>query len=171
MEQFPRTPPSGAPLTFPKGLFPKEIAYHTVNPLNHNPTNTKGVEKQQKTLPRILCVDDNNFVRAAICSILTRKGWDCKSAKGGGAALQWLAVCLEPIDILITDHQMPEMNGLEFIRNVRTTNFTGKILVWSATVNAAEQADYKKLNVDAFVPKSGNPELLLKTVAALQQGG
>lgn len=118
--------------------------------------------------PRFLCVDDNDFVRDAICSILNNKGWDWESAAGCNDALQWLASCSESIDILITDHQMPEMNGLEFVRKVRATAFTGKILIYSTLLTREERAAYEELAVDAIVPKTGNPELLLKAIEELQ---
>jgi two-component system chemotaxis response regulator CheY len=117
------------------------------------------------TCPRFLCVDDNDFVRDSLCALLLHKGWGCQSANSGQAGLQWLADCREPIDVLITDHEMPEMNGLEFIRKVRAANFTGRILVWSATVNQSEEAAYRALNVDAIILKSGRTDSLLQAIA------
>jgi CheY-like chemotaxis protein len=119
--------------------------------------------------PRFLYVDDNELVRDAVCSILIQKGWGCKSATDGKDALQWLTSCPESIDILITDHRMPGMNGLEFVRKVRATAFTGRILVHSTILHGAEQAAYEELKVDAIVPKTGNPEPLLKVIEELRQ--
>ncbi len=118
-------------------------------------------------VPCLLCVDDHEPVRDEICSKFIELGWDCQSASGGEAALQLLASGLEPVDILVTDHNMPGMNGLELVRKVRTTNFAGKILVHSALLLSLERAAYQELNVDAIVPKTGNPEPLLKAVEAL----
>ena len=119
---------------------------------------------------RILYVDDSNFVRDTICSILATNGWDCESATGGAMALPWLTTDPWLFDILITDHQMPGMTGLEFVRAVRaTTAFTGKIVVHSTMLSSSERAAYVKLGVNAIVPKNGNPERLLKTIQELQQ--
>jgi two-component system chemotaxis response regulator CheY len=112
-------------------------------------------------------VDDNDFARDSLCAILIHKGWGCKSTRSTEVALRWLADCPEPIDLLITDHEMPEMNGLEFVRKVRATNFPGRILVWSATVNSSEKAAYRELNVDAIVSKSDRRESLLEAIAEL----
>jgi CheY-like chemotaxis protein len=117
---------------------------------------------------RFLYVDDSEFVSQAICSILINKGWDCKSATSGNAALQCLTSSPESIDILITDHQMPEMSGLEFVRKVRTTAYTGKILVHSTMLHGEVRAAYEELEVDAIVPKTGNPQLFLKAIQELQ---
>jgi CheY-like chemotaxis protein len=118
--------------------------------------------------PRILCVDDHEFVRDQICALLLRKGWGCQSASGGAEALHWLTACREPVDLLITDHRMPGMSGLELVRQVRAANFTGKILVHSSLLLNLERAAYQELNVDAIVAKTGNPEPLLQAIAALQ---
>jgi CheY-like chemotaxis protein len=117
---------------------------------------------------RFLCVDDHELVRDGICAILTGKGWACNSAGGGEKALQWLASCLEPFDMIITDHQMPGMNGLEFVRKVRATKFAGRILVHSTMLLCIERAAYEALNVDAIIPKTGSPGLLIKTIEELQ---
>ena len=119
--------------------------------------------------PRILYVDDNALVREGICSGLIRKGWYCRAFGTGAEALQWLAAGLETFDIIITDHQMPEMNGLEFIKNVCATAFSGKILVHSTMLTAGEHATYEELNVDAIVPKDGKMERLTKAIVELQQ--
>jgi CheY-like chemotaxis protein len=117
---------------------------------------------------RILCIDDNDFVRDGICSFLAAKGWACESATGGATALPRLTSNPESIDILITDHQMSGMNGLEFVRKVRATAFTGKILIYSTMLTSEERATYEKLEVNAIVPKTGNPELLLNAIEELQ---
>ena len=120
--------------------------------------------------PRVLYVDDSDFVRDSICSILAANGWNCESAAGGATALPWLTTDQWLFDILITDHQMPGMTGLEFVRAVRaTTAFMGKIVVHSTMLNSSERTAYVRLGVNAIVPKNGNPESLLKTIQELQQ--
>ncbi|HEV2694822.1 MAG TPA: response regulator [Verrucomicrobiae bacterium] len=118
--------------------------------------------------PRILCVDDNALIRDAISLGLMRKGWDYKSAGSGAEALHWLAESLDPIDIIITDHQMPEMNGLEFVSRLRATGFAGQILVYSTMLTAQECAAYEEMNVGAIVPKDGNFERLARAIVRLQ---
>jgi DNA-binding NarL/FixJ family response regulator len=124
---------------------------------------------QPPRCPRILYVDDNALVREGICSGLVKKGWYCRGFASGAEALQWLAAGLETFDLIITDHQMPEMNGLEFVKNVWATAFTGKILVHSTMLTASEHATYEALNVAAIVPKDGKLERLTNAILALQQ--
>ncbi len=119
--------------------------------------------------PRILCVDDNDFVRDGICSFLSINGLESESAKSGYDALHLLTFRPESIDFLVTDHRMPDMNGLELVRNARATAFSGKILIYSTMLHAEELAAYQELAVDAILLKNGNPVQLLTVIKELQQ--
>ena len=119
--------------------------------------------------PRILYVDDNALVREGICAGLLRKGWYCRTFASGAEALQWLATGMETFDIIITDHQMPEMNGMDFVRNLFTAGFNGRILVHSTLLTAGEHATYEDLQVDAIVPKDGSLQRLTRAILELQQ--
>jgi CheY-like chemotaxis protein len=147
------------------------------NPMNTSSTNADNFDLPTDFYPdlcrtingrRILCVEENECVRNKICSVLVKQGWDCESAVRGHDALQTLISCPQSIDILITKHRLPEMNGTEFVRRVRArTIFTGKILVRSKKLRRKEQAAYKELEVDAFVPNSGSTKSILKAVEEL----
>jgi len=108
-------------------------------------------------------------VREGICAGLMRKGWYCRTFATGAEALQWLASGLETFDIIITDHQMPEMSGLDFVKNLYNTSFGGRILVHSTLLTPGEHATYEALNVAAIVPKDGKLDRLTNAIIALQQ--
>lgn len=124
---------------------------------------------QAEKCPRVLYLDDNDFVRDGFCSVFSVKGWSCESASNGIDALSRLTFWPESIDFLITDHQMAGMNGLEFVRRVRATDFKGKIMVYSTMLRAEEQAAYQELNVDAIIPKTGNVNRIFEAIEKLQQ--
>jgi len=65
----------------------------------------------------ILVVDDNLAMADTLVDILDAKGFVVHSAAGGVGALEILQK--QPIDILLTDVKMPEMNGLELYRETR----------------------------------------------------
>jgi CheY-like chemotaxis protein len=65
----------------------------------------------------ILLVDDNNQIRASICRLLVAAGYDVTDAANGREALRKLA--REPVDLVITDLVMPEMEGIETIFSIR----------------------------------------------------
>ena len=64
---------------------------------------------------RVLLVDDAPDVLVVVGAFLRSGGYDVVRANGAGVALDILARG-EPIDVLVTDYAMPDMNGLELVR-------------------------------------------------------
>jgi adenylate cyclase len=65
----------------------------------------------------ILVADDDEATRHALGRVLRSKGYGVHCASSGSEALAILA--LRPIPLVISDHDMPEMTGLELLREVR----------------------------------------------------
>jgi len=65
----------------------------------------------------ILVVDDEEQVRTALTSLLEREGYTVTSAEGPTEALEILRQ--QPIKLVISDHNMPDMSGIEFFRLIR----------------------------------------------------
>jgi CheY-like chemotaxis protein len=68
----------------------------------------------------VLIVDDNPAMAAALYDILVLEGFTTFQASSGAKALQILVD--HPIDVLITDVIMPEMDGVELYRRTRQTH-------------------------------------------------
>lgn len=66
---------------------------------------------------RILLVDDDELHRSCLKEFLERRGYECLEAMNGVTGLDMLRQ--EPISIIITDNNMPEMDGLTFIEQVK----------------------------------------------------
>ena len=66
---------------------------------------------------RILLVEDDSLVRGTLHAMLARAGFDVEDADNGESALD--AFGREPHDVVITDLVMPDMEGLETIRELR----------------------------------------------------
>jgi CheY-like chemotaxis protein len=116
----------------------------------------------------ILVVDDEPSVSASILWALKPFGHTTKVATDGEQALAYLAS--EPtIDLIITDHSMPRLSGLELVRRLRETGYNGKILVLSAHLSQQNRAGYSSLGVEAMLPKPFDVEALRKTVGELFQ--
>jgi two-component system, chemotaxis family, chemotaxis protein CheY len=85
---------------------------------------------------RFLIIDDSVTMRRIIANILVRLGYpDVVHAANGREALERLGT--EPVDVVITDWYMPEMNGLDFVKILRTTPATSHIPIMIVTANAA----------------------------------
>src|SRR5690349_14286804 len=67
--------------------------------------------------PRILVVDDDATTRQLNCLLLSRIGYDVDAAENGEQA--WHALLATGYDLLITDHNMPLLTGLELVARAR----------------------------------------------------
>ncbi|MEO8115471.1 MAG: response regulator, partial [Phenylobacterium sp.] len=67
--------------------------------------------------PRILIVDDVSDNRAILRRRFERRGFTIAEAESGKAALE--AVGAEPFDVVLLDVMMPDMDGLEVLRQIR----------------------------------------------------
>jgi CheY-like chemotaxis protein len=69
-----------------------------------------------ETRSRILLVDDENSVRDSLYTILERGGYEVLAASNGPDGLAIFRQSRPPIDLLVTDYNMPQMSGLELAR-------------------------------------------------------
>ena len=68
----------------------------------------------------ILVIEDNKDIRVPISLMLGNEGFDVFEAEDCKTAFDYLAE--EQLDVILTDLLMPEMTGLEFIRQIRRTS-------------------------------------------------
>lgn len=83
--------------------------------------------------------------------------WRCK-----GSARIPLA-----FDVVITDHHMPKLNGLELVTRLRDIAFPGKILVFSSELSPTVHAAYADLKVPKVLHKPMLPSYLRQVLAEL----
>ena len=101
----------------------------------------------------ILTVDDELPVACSIQYALGRPTWQLAAAGNGEEALAQIQAQEHPFDLIITDNNMPRVNGLELVRRLRELSFSGKIIVLSAHLSAEVQKAYRALNVDRMIHK------------------
>ncbi len=115
----------------------------------------------------ILVVDDEPQITRVLMTTLTSHGYDIRLAADGDEALQVMSSW--PPDLLITDLSMPNMDGLQLCRSVRTKS-TVPIIVLS--VRDEDQAKIEALDAgaDDYVTKPfGINELMARIRAALRR--
>jgi CheY-like chemotaxis protein len=114
----------------------------------------------------ILVVDDEASVAASILWALKPFGHTTKVVTDGEQALASLAA--DPtIDLVITDHSMPRMCGLELVRRLRGAGYQGKVIVLSAHLSQHNRTLYDSLGVEAMLPKPFDVDALRQIVAEL----
>lgn len=67
----------------------------------------------------VLTVDDSASMRALLRAALTSRGYEVSQAVDGVAALEWLAGNGEGVDVIVTDINMPRMDGFRLIEELR----------------------------------------------------
>ena len=106
---------------------------------------------------RILYADDLPELRELMSESLSAAGHSIETAADGSEALDRLKQAYSGFDLLITDHHMPGINGLELVRRARLLPYAVKIIVLSSSLTGTAPEDYDRLGVDAIVAKPVSP--------------
>lgn len=113
----------------------------------------------------VLCVDDSTTVLLSLSAILTKAGYAAEKAVSGDEALGKLKGGLKP-DLILTDLNMPGMNGIEFIKQVRglaALRFV-PILFLTTESQQSKRAEAKAAGASGWLVKPVNGEELLSTI-------
>ena len=102
---------------------------------------------------RILLVDDNKSGLAARKSVLEELGYRVATASGADDGLECFSN--SEFDLVVTDYRMPKMDGVEFIRKIRTIHPEIPIIMLSGYVEAAGLTE-SNTGADLVILKSAN---------------
>lgn len=94
-------------------------------------------ERTASAPPRVLVVDDDSPMAEMLAEALGERGFVAKTASSGTEARRWLEG--EPFDALVTDLQMPDMDGLELLSAARRIAPSCPVIVMTA-YSAVESA-------------------------------
>ena len=128
---------------------------------------TPDVDATVKKTFHILYADDMRELRRLLEVMLNRYGHSVETAADGQQALDRINGGGVPFDVVITDHHMPVMNGLEFVRHLRAQGFPGKILVFSSELSQEVSDAYHRLGVEYVLPKPIFPSALQAILSSL----
>jgi DNA-binding NtrC family response regulator len=120
-------------------------------------------------MSRILVVDDREMMRDSVATTLTRKGHQVVAASNGKAALAKMAE--KSPDVIVTDLQMPEMNGLELLVAIRKIDEQIPVILMTAygTIETAVAA-MKQGAFDYITKPFSGDELLVAAERAIEHG-
>ena len=116
---------------------------------------------------RALIVDDSRFVRGYLRGLLEEKGIECEEAADGQAGMDQLK-SRPPFDLALVDWNMPVMNGLEMLKQLRAEGY-GDVKVMMVTTEAENDFILRALDAgaDEYLMKPFDDEALTEKLAML----
>ena len=115
----------------------------------------------------ILAVEDETAVAQLLALVLGGPNCKVATASNGEKALAKIDASKNRFDVVITDHRMPRVSGLELVRELRARKFGGKVVVLSAHLGENNIKAYQELGVNMMISKPFDVDELRRTIDVL----
>lgn len=113
-------------------------------------------------MPRILIIDDEKAIRAALKDILTDEGYEVEEARDGEEGLKMLTD--NDYDVVLCDIKMPKMDGMEVLEKAAELSKDAAFIMVSAHGNIETAVEATKKGAFDFIPKPPDLNRLLVSV-------
>lgn len=115
---------------------------------------------------KILSVDDSRTMREMVAMTLRKAGFEVIQADDGVNALKVLESNNNDVDVIITDLNMPNMDGLQLVRELRARPaFKGTPILFLTTRNSdADKAQGRAAGATGWIAKPFDPHKLVQVV-------
>lgn len=116
----------------------------------------EGIKTESTLSPaalNILVVDDEAGTRASLAAVLKLSGHHAAFATDGDEALEIFEKAGVPFDLIITDHMMVRVSGVDLVHRLRDRGFKGEIVVLTAYAGTLDEEEYRKLEVAGIMEK------------------
>lgn len=116
------------------------------------------------TTLRVLTVDDSRTILAMLHHTLSNAGFEVLQAEDGKQGLEVLKT--ETVDVVITDINMPVMDGIEFIKHVRASGAHQSlpILILTTETSQDKRDQGKAAGGTGWIVKPFDPEKLISVI-------
>ena len=120
--------------------------------------------------PRLLLVEDSPTILNLISLMLKQEGYSVETARDGLEGLEKLS--RQPVDLIVTDVNMPRMDGLKFIESVRKQAAFSKlpIIVLSTESDPLDKQEGLRHGANLYLTKPVRPQDLVMHVRQLLEG-
>ena len=105
------------------------------------------------TPPKILAVDDNRSVTLSMGFVFAKPRYQFNYIENAVDALKILEGQSHPYDVIIVDQQMPDVTGLEFVREIRKRGIASEVIVVAAVLPAEARMAYEQMGVQTIFSK------------------
>ncbi|MPW63850.1 two-component system response regulator NarL [Moraxella catarrhalis] len=119
---------------------------------------------------RLLLVDDHPMLRRGLADLLSleKDVQVIAEANHGMEALDILNQ--EIVDLVILDHTMPILNGIETLKKIRELGIQTKVLLFTVSDNSKDVQDALHLGVDGYLLKDMEPEQIITDIRKILRG-
>lgn len=111
---------------------------------------------------RILVVDDEENARMALSKILTHDGYEVSAVRNGVEALNYLRS--KDVELIITDLNMPEMNGMMFLRELNRSHPASNVIMVTAYGEVESYLEAMTLGAFEYINKPVKYDELKKVI-------
>jgi len=120
------------------------------------------VEEEGGTTPTILIAEDSNFFRTQVKNYMTESGYDVIAGEDGAITWELLQEHADEVTMVVTDIEMPNMNGLELTETIRRDPRFKDIPIIALTTLAGEEdvAKGKAVGIDEYHIKLDKEKLM-----------
>src|SRR4030042_5825718 len=126
----------------------------------------RGIELEDK----ILIVDDEKMIYSIVARRLAKEGYPCVMANNGREALN--CFYQDNFSLIISDIRMPEMNGLELLKNVKAVRPKMMFIIMTAYPEIDMAVEAIRLGANDFLIKPVDLELMVFSLKnALERSG
>ncbi len=127
----------------------------------------KNAPKSDQGKKSILLVDDEEIVREMVRQILLLDDYEVEVARNGSEALEICESRETAFDLLVTDIDMPQMNGSELSKKIMAMNAAENVLYISGFVNDSEIFRSISKSGEHFLAKPFLPEALTSKISEI----
>jgi two-component system chemotaxis response regulator CheY len=114
-------------------------------------------------MPRVLIVDDAAFMRMMLKDILTKNGYQIAGEAPNGLKAVELYK-LEKPDVVTMDITMPEMDGIQALKEIKAIDPSARVIMCSAMGQQAMVMEAIKSGAKDFIVKPFQPERVLESL-------
>jgi two-component system chemotaxis response regulator CheY len=113
-------------------------------------------------MQKALIIDDSRAIRRILGSVVRELGFEVSEAENGRVGLETLTGMDPPAEVVLVDWNMPEMNGLEFVSQVRADGrWKGvKLMMVTSVTEADQMVKALTAGADEYIMKPFTKEVL-----------
>ena len=117
---------------------------------------------------RLLIVDDDRTFRMSTAALLRQDGHDVAEATDGQEAVQ--ALEQESLELILLDLRMPDLNGVEVLRQLRAKLFDRPVVILTTSEDDRDVADSLRAGASGYLLKNMDPDELVAVLNDIVKG-